>query len=684
MDRNENNASGSDGPAAVGTSWWRSARGRVALLVTAVLLLVAGYVAMGFLWAPVAVERGLTRTAATAMQSALTIGEVHVDPFRMVVVLDDVRLSAADAHETLTVHRVEYRLRVLSLLGARPVLDRLVLAQPQMMLGVDRPAGSAEGGQLPLRMLAALLDAEPFRIERLQLIDGELQVRRHTGGDEHVGVYAGISLTARSIDSGDAAVPAQYLLEIEETPGGRLTLEGAARVRSATTGQPALEVLSGHGAAQALRLQVSPGLVFRAPDTGIEDFAATLSLPDGSIEAVARLRIHEALLRDEDGVGLALSQLEGALDVGRSAHGGVELQLQGDSALAGRFSLASSYKTAGAAATTKLTLHDVAAEPLSLMLERVVGRRVSAGLATISLHSAGIEFGAEPTVTLEVLAANLALAPEPQLGAADAGVDAELFIALLEDPRGEIRFTVPVPMRPAVSASAALTLALRSYALATVAAPAAALGRALEMPGPPPMTVEFEPGAAALTPAATETLDELAAALLLRPRLGVAVPARIDPQLDRDALARQQVELHVTLATARTAFRARPQPVDFASARAQNVLDEFAGERLPADVLAAIAAQHERSGEPQARAPYYREVFAALVERERIERSALERIGRYRARSIADALTGLGLPSASVEVGEDVTSGSSDAEQAKVPVQLRLRAHSAQQQPGRQ
>lgn len=193
------------------------------------------------------------------------------------------------------------------------------------------------------------------------------------------------------------------------------------------------------------------------------------------------------------------------------------------------------------------------------------------------------------------------------------------------------------------------------------------------------MAVRFEPGAAALTPAATETLSELAEVLALRPRLGVAVPARIDTQLDRDALARQQVELHVTLATARTAFRARPQPVDFTSARAQDVLDEFAAERLPADELAAIAAQHERDGPPEARAPYYRAVFAAVVDRERIERGALERIGRFRAQSIADALTGLGVPTDSVEVGEDVTAESSDIGQVTVPVELRLRVHSPQQ-----
>ena len=678
MDRNDSNASGRAGSAAVATPWWRGARGRVALLGAAVLLLAASYAAMGFLWAPAAVERGLTRTAATAMRSALSIGKVHVDPFRMVVVLDDVRVSAADADEMLTVERVEYRLRVRSLLGARPVLDRLVLAQPQMMLGTDRPAGSPPGGLMPLRMLVALLDAEPFRVEHLHVFDGEVQLRRGVAGNEHVEVYAGISLTARSIDSGDAAVPAHYLLEIEETPAGRLMLEGAARVRSATTGQPALEVLSGHGAAQSLDLQVAPGLALRASDTGIEGLVGTLSLPGGRLQAVARLRMHEALLRDEDAVALALSQLEGTFDVGSSAHAGGELHLEGQTALAGRFSLSSSYMTAGAPPATTLRLHDVAAEPLSLMLEHVVGRRVSAGLATIALQTAADEFGAGQTLTLDVLASNLALAPEPQLDAADAGFDTELFLALLEDPRGQVGFAVPVPMRPSVSASTAFTQALRAYARETVAAPAAALGRAVELPGPPPMILGFEPGAAALTQAATEALSELAAALVLRPRLGVAVPARIDPQLDRDALARQQVELHVTLATAGAAFRARPQPVDFASVRAQSVLDEFAGERLPADVLAAIAAQHERSGEPQARAPYYRAVFAALVERERIERGALERIGRYRARSIADALVGLGLPSASVEVAEDVTSVSSDAGHSRVPVELRLRAHSAQ------
>lgn len=662
MQHNASNTTGGTESAAAGS---HSVRVRLVLLIAAALLLVvAAYAAMGFLWAPAAVERSLARLVVAATLPDLSIGHVRVDPFRRVVVLEEVRLGDPDAAEGLVMKRVEYRLQVRSLLGARHVLDWLVVEQPRMTLAAGRPAGIAE--PMPTRILAALIEAEPFRVERLQVADGEIRVHRHDAAGEHVAVYGGISLAAHAIDSGEASPPARYLLEIAEARGARLTLDGAFRMRSATSRQPALEVLSSRGEAQALRLPVLPGLQLTTPVMDIEDFVGTLGTAGWRPEAAARIRMSEALLRDEAGVALALSRLEGRLDVGSTADGDIELQLRGGSRIADRFSLSSRYATAAAWPVTTVTLHDVAAEPLSRMLEALVGRRVSAGLATIALRGGGDAAGSSETSTLEVLASNLAWVPapqagvlEPEAGSLETAMDAELLLALLEDPRGEARLAVPVAMRAGTPVSLAVNQAVREYAREAVAFPAAALGRALGLPGAPPMAVRFEPGAAALTPAATETLSELADALSLRPRLGVAVPARIDPQLDRDALARQQVELHVTLATARSAFRARPQPVDFASARAQDVLDEFAGERLAADELAAISAQHERTGPPEARAPYYRAVFAALVDRERIERAALERIGRFRAQSIAEALASAGLATERVALieGVDIQEG---------------------------
>lgn len=675
--------------AADATPWWSTTGGRGLVLVTATLLLVASLAAVGYLLAPSAVERALIRTAAEATGSALSIGQVRVEPFRLGVVLNDVRLADAHSDELLTVERVEYRLRVRSLLGARRVLDRLALQRPQMTLAVARQPGAAPGQSMPMQMLSALIDAESFQVEQLSITDGEIHLRGIGESGEHVRVLSGIALSLGSVDSGGAAAPAPYHLEIEQAYGARLILEGEVRLRSATAGPPMVQVLPSRGELSGFRLSVLPGVLLVAPVVEIDAFVGTLGLPGASPEAAARVHIATASLREGDGAELALSQLDGAFELERSGHGGAELQLQGRSEIGAHFELSRRYLTGDASPAVALTLKDVGGNALSRMLAAAVGRHIDAGLATIALLADSNEHGRLSQGVLEVVASNLDFANEmltpheldeldqghePFSDLSDRRVDAALLLALLEDTHGEVRLEVPVELTAAIPVTAALTQAFRAFVHESVASPAVALGRSLALPGPPPMVVRFEPGAAALTQAASAALSELAEALSLRPRLTVAVPAHIDPQLDRDALARQQIELHVTLATAGAAFRARPQAVNFASPRAQDVLDEFAVERLPARELAAIGAQHDRTGEPAARAPYYRAVFAALVEGEPIERGALERIGRFRAQSIVEALVAGGLAAERVALVESSdTQAGRHQEEAGVVVDLQLR-----------
>jgi hypothetical protein len=129
--------------------------------------------------------------------------------------------------------------------------------------------------------------------------------------------------------------------------------------------------------------------------------------------------------------------------------------------------------------------------------------------------------------------------------------------------------------------------------------------------------------------------------------LNVRVHGDFDPSADREALAVQQIELHVLLATAGPTLRARPERVNFASPRAQDVLDEFAGERLGPGRLAAIAARYpveSNAATPAGeRGAYYGAVFDALVANEPIEAAALQRLSRFRAQALVDALAAQGV-----------------------------------------
>src|SRR5690606_31068911 len=161
-----------------------------------------------------------------------------------------------------------------------------------------------------------------------------------------------------------------------------------------------------------------------------------------------------------------------------------------------------------------------------------------------------------------------------------------------------------------------------------------------------------------------EALARLAGALVARPKVGIRVHGVAEQAADRDALAAAQIELHVTLATAGADAIARPRPVDFDSPRHRDVLDEFAGERLGAERRETIASYFTRDASGAVidaeRSDYYRALFDALVESETIPRSALERLARYRARSIADALERHGVAAERIEIAPPVVRATDE------------------------
>jgi hypothetical protein len=216
--------------------------------------------------------------------------------------------------------------------------------------------------------------------------------------------------------------------------------------------------------------------------------------------------------------------------------------------------------------------------------------------------------------------------------------------------------------------------ALRSRISSIAAAPFEVLGELVGREAVSLASVAFEPGAA--TPAAPDldSLGALAAALLERPALGVTVTRGFAAHVDRDALAAQQIQLHVTLATAGPSLRALP--IDFASPRAQDVLDEFGGERLGAARLAAIAARFpfDPSDEPAAprRVAYYQALFDALAANEPIDEAALLRLGRYRAQSVANRLAELGVAPSRVSTVGGSLATSADLEVVRVPLEIHL------------
>jgi hypothetical protein len=235
------------------------------------------------------------------------------------------------------------------------------------------------------------------------------------------------------------------------------------------------------------------------------------------------------------------------------------------------------------------------------------------------------------------------------------GAPIELAAALLEDADGVIDVDVPFAGE-ARSVRAAAGAALRARIAGLAAKPFDALSRLTGDGQAPAGAVPFVAGDPSLDDRALASIAQLARLLEARPRLGVRVHGAYAAGADREALARQQIELHVSLATAEPgALRAAPEPVDFGSVRVHDVLDEFAGERLPAAQVQRIAARYDCEGEPASpcRQAYYAEIFDALVANEEIAATALRRLGRFRAQSVADGLRRQGIAADRIVVDAD-------------------------------
>ncbi len=176
-------------------------------------------------------------------------------------------------------------------------------------------------------------------------------------------------------------------------------------------------------------------------------------------------------------------------------------------------------------------------------------------------------------------------------------------------------------------------------------------------------SLPFAPGSAEIAPATADKLALLARALEQRPLLGLRVHPAFDALADRNALAEEQVRLHIGLATsAGPRGPATDAPLDFDDPKVRAVLDEFAGERL------RESARPSNPGEGDA--AYYRAVYAALVANENVSDLALNRLARFRARSIADTFAGHGIGERRIRLADDIETLTQESE----PVLLRLEA----------
>ena len=237
----------------------------------------------------------------------------------------------------------------------------------------------------------------------------------------------------------------------------------------------------------------------------------------------------------------------------------------------------------------------------------------------------------------------------------------ELALALLEDAHGRISIVSSERLNPAdVDFNPEIFFAqtLRDAVSRLTTDPFDALAELVGRPGEDLDSLGFLPGSAEITPGTAERLNLLATALKQRPLLGLIVPPAYNPLADREALARQQMRLHVVLATsAGPPGQVDDKPLDMNDPKVQSVLDEFATTRLSNTQRDAIEVP--QAGKNEA---YYRSVFEALVVNHEVAESALTRLARYRAQSVEGELVRLGIGAERMQSGDapEIVTGGQD------------------------
>jgi hypothetical protein len=258
----------------------------------------------------------------------------------------------------------------------------------------------------------------------------------------------------------------------------------------------------------------------------------------------------------------------------------------------------------------------------------------------------------------------------------------DMAVALLQDSDGRIRMEVPVSGdlgNPQFDIRGVVGKAINRFLSGIVTAPFRVLAKLVGGKRRDLEAIPFEPGSADLTPPARESLILLSEALSMRPALAVRATGSYDPDLDRHALARGQIRLHIAVeGSGEPAAPEDRTTIAFSDPKTQAVLEELAGTRLEPEELDALAAGPSgeaaavpEDDDPDPRAAYFEAVFETLVARETIASGELERLARDRAQAVVDELETLGVAPGRLSVEERVATRAAKDRLVAVPLEVR-------------
>ena len=654
------------------------------LCVTAAI--VAGiYSLAGFYGVPWLIERGFDRYAASSPGRAASASAIRFEPFSLRGEIAGAELLDAESGTAVSAATIMVDFDIRSLTERRPVIRSIAVGTPNIevtsatalaafaqLLGESLGRTSFErlaisGGTLSV----AGGDGEPLRLSELELRvtafdalssdDASFSLSAETGGNASASIDGSVT-TSLATARGRLVLNAMSLESLPARIGddigdgiGDTALSGYASLSGPFTADLAadaatLAIADASLDLEGVSLTLASGLDVTVDPLRAEGVSANLRSATGRARLAGRIEASESrvAIRDNRLSPARTYVLDDAAVVAAADDSGLSVILGGVLPDAGPVAVTVRAPPAPAPRNVSIEASDLPAAVLSPYAVESLRRSLTAGRADFGLEYSVTDGRADGILRLSLR--NLGLGPRTDDGATRSA-DAELAVALLEDAAGVIDLDLAFTSN-AGEVRAAVDDALVARINAVTATPFATLASLTLGGGQPNQAVPFLPGEAALGDAALASVEALAGALNGRPRLAIRVHSAFDPTADRNALARQQIELHVALATAGAGLQARAAPVDFGSPRTQDVLDEFAAERLPEPQVETLASSLLCDGvlADVCRRVYYQQIFEALVANEAIAETTLNRLGRFRAQSVADTLRQGGVAEERIEI----------------------------------
>jgi len=260
-----------------------------------------------------------------------------------------------------------------------------------------------------------------------------------------------------------------------------------------------------------------------------------------------------------------------------------------------------------------------------------------------------------------------------------------LAIALLKDSNGRIDIGLPISGSledPEFSYGHLIWKAIGNLLTRIVTAPFRLLASLFGGSDEKLDSVEFDAGSARVLPPERQKLRNVAEALKKRPQLKLGVKPAYAKAEDAAALQSLLVRLEVV---GRMGIKLEagedPGPVDPANPRAQQAIEALAKERLPAEALAALRAEHakaaaaEKKTEPKPAPADPGKLHQAMLDRliaaAPIDAAALADLAKRRGEAIARELTGPeGIEATRVTVAEPQIAPEATAKAVRSALEL--------------